>query len=83
MSRFCRTRYATFAAAKRPIPTEDIKSTIVALWYRGAAESDPNNHVTRMPATFEVIKPVAMAVARRVWGALLLDAQVDSTGPVE
>ena len=63
------------------INTEKDKRTCVARKYRGAGESTPRSQVDRMPPKFPVIVTIAIAVARLVWGAVLLAFQVKIVGP--
>ena len=59
---------------------ENTKRVIVALVYRGAFDREPSSHVARIPPELVMMNPMAMAVARRVWGAALLALHVDSAG---
>lgn len=60
--------------------TEKISSVIVAFLYSGGREREPSSQVARIPPEFVMINPIAMAVARLVWGAALLALQVDNAG---
>jgi len=67
-------------AVTTTIKTEDDNSTLVARTYRGPTERDPRSQVARIPPEFVMMKPIAIAVARRVCGAALLALQVESVG---
>lgn len=69
-----------FAAAISTIRMEKINSVVVAFRYRGGGDREPSSHVARIPPEFVMINPMAMAVARRVWGAALLALHVDNAG---
>lgn len=69
-----------FRAVTATINTENANSTLVARMYRGASEREPRSQVARMPPELVMMKPIAMAVARRVWGAALLALHVESVG---
>jgi hypothetical protein len=60
--------------------TEKMRSVIVAFLYKGGADKEPSSHVARMPPELVMINPMAMAVARRVWGVALLALHVDNVG---
>lgn len=60
--------------------TENISSVIVAFLYKGGGDNEPRSHVARIPPEFVIINPMAMAVARRVWGVALLALHVDNVG---
>lgn len=60
--------------------TENVRSVLVALRYRGTGDKDPRSHVVRMPPELVMMKPMEMAVARRACGAALLALQVESVG---
>jgi len=62
------------------INTENASSTLVARMYRGPSEREPRSQVARMPPELVMMKPIAIAVARRVWGAALLALHVESVG---
>ena len=63
--------------------TEKIKSVIVAFLYNGGGDREPSSHVARMPPEFVMINPMAMAVARRACGAVLLAFHVANVGAEE
>lgn len=69
--------------ATTTMTTENIKSVIVAFLYRGGGDKDPSSHVARMPPEFVMIKPIAMAVARRVCGAVLFAFHVANAGAAQ
>jgi hypothetical protein len=73
-------KYSKFIAENTTMITENTKSTIVALVYLGPGLRDPNSHVARMPPELVRMKPIAIAVARQVWGAALLANHVHSVG---
>lgn len=61
--------------------TEKIKSVSVAFLYRGGGDrKPPSSHVASMPPQFAMATPTAMAVARRVCGAVLLAVHVANAG---
>lgn len=57
-------------------------NVIVAEVYSGAGLREPRSHVARMPPELVMMNPIAIAVARRVWGAALFELQADSVGAV-
>jgi len=63
--------------------TENIRSVIVAFLYNGGADKEPRSHVARMPPEFVIINPMAMAVARRVCGAVLFAFHVANAGAAQ
>jgi len=68
------------AALRTTIPTENARRTLVASLYVGAGDKVPRSQVARIPPELVIIKPMAMAVARRVWGVALLALHVESVG---
>ena len=63
--------------------TANIRSVMVAFLYKGGGDKEPSNHVARMPPEFVMINPMAMAVARRVCGAVLLAFHVANAGAAQ
>lgn len=51
-------------------------NTLDARIYLGAGDSEPNNQVAKIPPAFVCVKAIAMAVARRICGAVLLAVHV-------
>jgi hypothetical protein len=60
--------------------TENISKVCVALTYRGAGDRTPKSHVDRIPLKLVVMNPMAIVVARRMYGAELLAFQADNAG---
>jgi hypothetical protein len=69
-----------FAPEKSTMRTEKIKSVIVAFLYRGGCDSEPSSHVASIPPELAMMNPMAVAVARRVCGAVLLAIHVADAG---
>lgn len=80
---FCDERKTMFMAVITTIKIENIKSVMVAFLYKGAGDKDPSSHVTRIPPELVMMKPIAMAVARRACGAALLALHVDKEGAAQ
>jgi hypothetical protein len=72
-----------FAPVTGTMITENIRSVIVAFLYSGGGDREPSNHVARMPPEFVMMNPMAMAVARRVCGAVLLAFHVANAGAAQ
>jgi hypothetical protein len=63
--------------------TEKMRSVIVAFLYNGGRDKEPSNHVARIPPEFVMMNPIAIAVARRVCGAVLLAFHVANAGAAQ
>jgi hypothetical protein len=63
--------------------TEKIRRVIVAFLYNGGGDKEPSNHVARIPPEFVMMNPIAIAVARRVCGAVLLAFHVANDGAAQ
>jgi hypothetical protein len=73
-------RYTKFATHPTSIATEKPSRTFVASSYRGGTESCPRSQVAKMPPLLVMMNAIAMEVALRVCGAVLLAFQVVNVG---
>jgi hypothetical protein len=73
-------KYAMLTRVNRTIATLMTSKVIVADVYCGAGDREPRSHVARMPPELLIMKPIAIAVARRVCGAALFEPHEDTVG---